>query len=186
MEKNNQEQQNNLMQEEFYFKELNPTKVPDHVESHLNNFIYSFEFSSEETVLRKFGIWYVFLCLVFLSFFHQLGAGFFQFSITSILNPIGPILKEFISSVCFMSCVTALSLLLGFNKTDAESLLTLQQKSIYVISIFTWFFLNLFGQSFAWSTSISWLIGGIIGTNIGLSFGFRYLNAADTSKNEQS
>lgn len=166
---------NNLAQEELYFKELSPTKVPEQIDQNIDQFLYAVEYKSEEAILRKFAFAYVLATLTIISFYHQLGAGIFNFDIGQILNFLGPALKQFINGLCFNAIAIAAVLILSFNKSDLELLMENKEKNVYGITFFIWLFLCMFGSEFTWGGAGLWIIGASLGAGLGLNFGIKFI-----------
>jgi hypothetical protein len=168
-------QKNNLNQEELYFKELQPSKVPEKIETQIDEFLFATEYRSEEAILRKFAFGYGISCFTILFFYHQMGAGFLNFDIGVVLNFLGPILKQLINSIVFNSLAVAAVLVLSFKKEELELLLQFKEKIVYGLTFFIWLFICMFGSEFTWAGAFLWLIGAFFGAGIGLNFGIKFI-----------
>jgi hypothetical protein len=167
---------NNLDQEELLFKEQNKTKVPDAIEQTLDAFLYTTEFKSEEAVLRKFAFGYVMSTIIILGFFHQMGSGWFNFNIGSVLDFMGVALKQLINGVCFNALAVAAVLTISFDKKDLTLLLEHKEKIVYGLTFFVGLVLAMFGSEFTWSGLFLWLTGAAFGAGLGLNFAIKFIN----------
>lgn len=167
---------NNLDQEELLFKEQNKTKLPESIEQTVDDFLYATEFKSEEAVLRKFAFGYVMSTIIILGFFHQMGSGWFDFNIGSILNFMGISLKQLINGVCFNTLAIAAVLTISFDKKDLSLLLENKEKIVYGLTFFVGIFLAMFGSEFTWTGLFLWLTGAAFGAGLGLNFGIKFIN----------